>query len=232
MKSTLRTLWNDLLNFFFPEVCLLCGKLLYQGEEHICLHCYCRLPKTGFYKQISNPAWQLFLGKVHIEKAWAYLYFEKGSAVQKLVHAFKYHNRKKLAWWLGKLAAEEITRHPDAHTFDVLVPVPLHPSAQRKRGYNQTEWIAQGVHTVTGLPVQTGRLIKKTPTTSQTRHTVYDRWKNIKQAFAVEHSEELEGKHILLIDDVLTTGSTTTACAEVLLAIPGTRVSILALTIA
>lgn len=132
MKAIIKTLWNDLLNLFFPDVCLLCGKLLYQGEEHICLYCYCQLPKTGFYTHENNPAWQLFLGKVHIEKAWAFLYFEKGGFVQKLIHQLKYHNNKELAYWLGRLAAEEIVSSRNKYNFDLLVPVPLHPTAKKE----------------------------------------------------------------------------------------------------
>lgn len=227
------TIWNNLLNLFFPNVCKLCRRPLVAGEEQVCLKCLCDLPHTGYHKQTDNPVEQLFFGKNRIEHATAYLRYEKGGKVQTLIHSLKYHDNQELGYLLGRQMARELQAdHSPIGSVDLLLPVPLHPRKKRQRGYNQSEWIASGIRSVWNIPIDTRSLIRVTYTNTQTRKAVYDRWLNVRSIFQVIHPESLQGKHVLLIDDVITTGATLSACAQALSAIPGIRISILALSVA
>ena len=229
----MRTIWSNFLNLFFPNVCRLCKRPLIDGENQICLFCLCDLPRTNYHKQIDNPAEQLFFGKSQIEHATAYLYFEKGGKVQQLVHSIKYQDNKELGFILGRQMAQELVA--DASSLcdiDLMIPVPLHPKRMKLRGYNQAEWIARGIASVWGKPIDTNHLLRAENTQTQTRKTVYDRWENVHSMFKTNHPEALINKHILIIDDVITTGATLSACADALINIPDVRVSILALAIA
>ncbi|RHJ86521.1 ComF family protein [Parabacteroides sp. AM08-6] len=225
------TILNDLLSLFFPRLCMLCKLPLTKGEEHICLHCLCHLPYTRFSDNENNPVSFLFRGKVAINKASALLYYEKGGHVQRLIHSLKYYDNKELAFYMGRMAALYLQKNGLFESVDVLIPVPLHPDKQRKRGYNQSEWIAKGIHSVLNIPVDTlsVRRLKKTET--QTNKMIYERWKNVQDIFSLVQDKEIQGKHVLLIDDVITTGSTLGSCAEKLLTISRIKVSILSLAI-
>ena len=227
------TTWNNLLNLFFPNLCKICKRPLVEGEEQICLKCLCDLPHTGYHQQANNPVEQLFIGKNRIEYATAYLRYEKGGKVQSLIHSLKYHDNKELGYLLGRQIARELQAdHSPICTVDLLIPVPLHPRKKRQRGYNQSEWIARGLNTLLKLPIDTTSLRRTKETETQTHKQTYDRWLNMQNIFSVVDREVLAGKHILLIDDVITTGSTIGACAEALLTIPGVRVSVLAIAMA
>ncbi|NBH89360.1 ComF family protein [Parabacteroides distasonis] len=227
------TIWNNLLNLFFPNLCKICKRPLVEGEEQICLKCLCDLPHTGYHQQANNPVEQLFIGKNRIEYATAYLRYEKGGKVQSLIHSLKYHDNKELGYLLGRQIARELQAdHSPICTVDLLIPVPLHPRKKRQRGYNQSEWIASGIRSVWDIPIDTQSLARTTHTNTQTHKAIYDRWLNVCSIFNVIYPESLKNKHILLIDDVITTGATISACAKALSGIPGIRISILALSIA
>lgn len=223
-------IWNDLLNLFYPNLCLLCKEPLVEGEEQICLHCLCDLPRTGFFALEDNPVAQLFLGKSDFTAATAFLHYEKGGRVQKLIHSLKYYDNKELAYQLGRLAALEYKKSSLFTTTDLLLPVPLHPQRLRQRGYNQSEWIARGISSVTHQPIDVTSLRRIKKTETQTRKQVYERWQNVQHIFSLAHPEALQGKHLLLIDDVVTTGDTLIACASPLLTIPNTKVSFFGLS--
>lgn len=231
-------IWNDLLSLFFPRLCLLCRKSLVDGEEHICLACLCNLPRTRFTDYTDNAVAQLFIGKIPFQSATALFYFEKGGQVQTLIHALKYQDNKELGYYLGRLAARDLTR--EGETFftptggmpiDVLLPVPLHPRKQRKRGYNQAEWIARGISSVLQLPVDTTSVQRSKWNETQTNKQLYERWENVQDIFTITEPACLQGKHVLLVDDVITSGSTIGSCAETLLAIPDIQVSILGISV-
>lgn len=228
MRKTL----NNLLDLFFPKLCLLCNDPLIGGETHFCLKCLCNLPRTGFDYQKENPATHLFAGKAAISHAAAFLYYERGNNVQLLIHELKYNDNREIGFRLGRMAGLDYHQAIRSDLPDLLLPVPLHPGKRKKRGYNQSEWIARGVNSVLKLPFDTSSLSRIKNTDTQTRKQVYDRWQNVQETFTVTNPEALAGKHILLIDDVITTGSTLGACAEALLAVPGVRVSVLAVAIA
>ena len=228
----MKTLLNDLLNLFFPRLCLLCQTPLIKGEEHICLHCSNNLPYTHFTDLETNAACQLFEGKVPFVAATALLRFEHGGYGQKLIHSLKYHGNKELGYQLGRMAAIAYQKAGLFDTVDVLLPVPLHPERLKQRGYNQSEWIARGIQSVTGIPVDTTSVSRIKKTESQTRKQVYERQKNVENIFRLNDSEALKNRHALLVDDVITTGSTFLACAAAIQAVPDIRISFLGITIA
>ncbi|WP_459188761.1 ComF family protein [Parabacteroides sp. APC149_11_2_Y6] len=228
----MRRILNDLLNLFYPRLCLLCKKTLIDGEEQICLHCLSNLSYSHFSAIANNPATQLFAGKIPFIHATAFLLFEKGGHVQQLIHALKYYGNKELGYQLGKIAALEYINKGLFSNVDCLVPIPLHPKKQRKRGYNQAEWIAMGIQSVTNIPINTTAIRRIHSTETQTHKQVYERWKNVQSIFELSEAETLNGKHILLIDDVITTGATIEACINTLLSTPGIQISIFGLAIA
>lgn len=226
------TLWNDFLNLFFPNLCLLCHAPLIEGEEHFCLHCLFGLPFTHYEQKAENPAVLLFAGKIPVTQAAALLRYEKKGNVQQLTHYLKYKGNKELGYYLGRLAAWKIRQTPWYDTVDLLIPVPLHPRKKKQRGYNQAEWIAKGMASVLHIPVDTKSLQRCTQTGTQTRKSVYERWINVQEVFRLASPENLAGKHILLIDDVITTGATIGACAQAVFQARKVKVSIFSLAIA
>lgn len=228
MRKTL----DNLLDLFFPKLCILCNDPLVEGEEHFCLKCLCDLPRTGYDYLQENPASYLFTGKVDICHAAAFLRYEKGGHVQQLIHALKYHDDKEIGFRLGRMTGLHYRQAILSDVPDLLLPVPLHPKKRKKRGYNQSEWIARGINSVLQLPIDTTSLCRIRQTETQTHKQIYERWLNVQEIFSVTDAHALEDKHILLIDDVITTGSTIGACAEALLAVPGVRVSVIGVAIA
>lgn len=230
----MKTIWTDLLHLFYPNLCRLCRKPLVEGEEHLCLSCLCNLPYAGKVKGVSVQADQLFSGKFPFGEAFALLEYSKGSTVRQLIHDLKYHDNKSLGYWLGRWAALDLQRAGSRiGQADLLLPVPLHPRKQRERGYNQAFWIACGLQSVWNLPIETQALQRIRYTQTQTLRSSNDsRQANVQGAFAVSQPARLQNKQILLVDDVITTGSTLEACATAVLSVPGTSVSLFSLGIA
>jgi ComF family protein len=227
----LRKGWNRIAYLFFPPLCTLCKQLLLDSEKHICLSCLCNLPYADSHRQAGNLAAGLFAGKVAIQSSFSFLFYSKGNEAQRLTYAFKYYGNKHLAYQLGRQAALFLqTREPYA-SLDYLIPVPLHRTKERRRGYNQSEWIGRGVASVLAIPVHTKALVRHIPTETQTNKSPEERWANVRHAFSLEQTDDLAGRDILLVDDIVTSGATLRACAETLLAIPGIRIHTLTLAI-
>lgn len=225
MKEMPRIL-DDLLGLFYPELCVTCGERLISQEKYICMKCWFDLPVNNFHEDPENKIAQLFWGRVKIENAASFFNYRKGSKYQQLIHFIKYKGLKELGYEAGLKYGIVLADSESFRKVDIIVPVPLHPQKQRKRGYNQSEWIARGLAESMGKPLSAGNLYRKLHTSTQTRKNRFERWQNVEGIFGVKYPGEFSGKHILLVDDVVTTGSTLEASAFQLLKINNTRVSI------
>jgi ComF family protein len=174
----------------------------------------------------DNPVIRHFWGKINIVAASSYYFFHKGQKVQKLVHRLKYKGQKEIGLKVGELYGHELSESPLFCSADVIVPVPLHKSRLRTRGYNQSDFFAKGLSAAMNVPAENNLLVRNKKTETQTRKNRFSRFENVNEVFSLVNKTNIEGKHILLVDDVITTGSTLTACAEVLLRHKDTKVSI------
>lgn len=213
----MRGWWGDIADFFFPRTCLVCDRVLLHNEKHLCTHCLLNLPRTEFVHVSDNAMAQLFYGKLPVERAAAYFYFAKGSDYRRLIHHIKYDGEKECGHFLGQLFAREYAETGFFESVDCIVPVPLHRKKMRTRGYNQSEWIARGLSEETGISMCSDVLLCNTHRVSQTRKGVYERYISTRNVFELAPSSMLVGKHVLLVDDVVTTGATLLACGETLL---------------
>lgn len=225
-------LLDDFFHLFFPTLCEACSSALYQGEELVCLRCRRQLPGTGYLKHPDNGVARLFWGRVPLERAAAVYFFNKGARIQHLLHALKYRNRPDVGVLLGRWMFEEALAKGWLDDIDLLVPVPLHPKKQKKRGYNQAAMLARGFAAGSALPLEEDLLYRAEHRDSQTRKSRSARWENVKSSFALKEDKDLAHKHVLLIDDVITTGATLEACAGVLREKGHCRVSVLSVACA
>jgi len=220
------------LELVYPNQCHACGGNLVHGEELLCTGCLYELPRTNFHKTPeSNTVAELFYGITKVKFATAYYIFEKGSKFQHLIHNLKYKNAPQIGFVMGKYFGSEL-QNSVFKDIDFIVPVPLHPKKFRIRGYNQSERIGAGLSETTGIPQDTETLIRKVFTETQTKKNLEERRKNVESVFDISNPLRFRDKHILLIDDVVTTGSTLVACTDEILKIPGTTVSIACLAVA
>lgn len=226
-KNLIATYLKDFANLIFPDLCFACGESLLSYEKFICLHCEYALPKTHFEVLKDNPIEQIFWGRANINAATAFLRFEKGGRVQRLLHALKYHGQQELGVLMGEQMAESIADIRRFSAIDAIIPVPLHPKKFKKRLFNQSECLANGISKVLDVPVLNNTLIRKIFNPTQTRKSRYQRWENVDGIFELQMPKAVSGKHVLLVDDVVTTGSTLEACALPLLKDSTLRLSII-----
>jgi len=226
LKKSIMIWVNDFINLFYPNLCAACGNYLFKNEKVICTKCLYHLPKTDFHLQKHNPVSILFWGRVPIEYAAALYTFSKGSKYQKLIHKLKYHGAKEIGIELGKLLGYNLHQSEYFQEIDIIIPVPLHPKKQKIRGYNQAEVIADGISQSMKKPVVTNSLIRTVHTQSQTKKNKLERWENVDNIFGIQNREQLSHLHVLLVDDVVTTGSTLEACAHALQMADDVKVSI------
>lgn len=223
---------SDFISLLYPELCPICGKTMYKHEKIICTSCLFHLPKTGFSDMANNPVSEIFAGRVNLHSASAYLFFRKTGSVQKLIHRLKYKGDKEAGEYLSKLFGEELMKSPLFSTATCVIPVPLHPKKLKKRGYNQAEVVADGIAAGMGICVNCKTLVRATFTETQTRKARFNRWQNVEGIFQIKSPEELENQHVILCDDVVTTGSTLEACVNALQQIRNIKVSIASLAVA
>ena len=224
--------FHDFIHLLFPNLCIVCNENLQKNEQHICVRCLYEIPKTNFHLLTDNPIEKRFWGKVPIFRGTAFFYFQKGSPFQKLLHALKYKGNKEIGEVLGRYAAADLLDSPDFRDVDVIIPVPLHPKKFKKRGYNQSEWIAKGMSEILNKPQDSTTLYRVRENTTQTKKTVFERYENTEGIFELLDKNTFSGKHVLLVDDVLTTGSTLEACIKALLKTDTIKVSIFTLAVA
>lgn len=221
----LSSLINDFIDLIFPKTCLACGGDIPDIEKYICPHCWMDLPKTNYHNEQGNPVEQIFWGRIPIQYATSLFFYIKGSRYQRLIHEMKYNRKKEIGYELGKKLGNELKNSP-FELADYVVPVPLHKKKLKKRGFNQSEWIGKGIAEVLEQFLSTKNLYRAEYTTSQTKKNKYERWLNVESVFKLNDPHEFSGKHILLVDDIITTGATLEACANAVLQSENTRVSI------
>jgi ComF family protein len=223
-----------LLDLIYPRLCLVCERGLLHDELHVCMQCEYNLPKTNCFKLRQNEVYALFRPQAEISFAGSSLYFKKGGGVQELLHHIKYKDNANLARYLSALFAGDVAQFLEDNRFEIdcLVPVPIHRKKKRKRGYNQSEMISEGLAIGLKVPIESKVLQSARTKSSQTRKSRFDRWLNTSNAFRISDYEKLEGKHVLLVDDVITTGSTILRCIDELQQIPGIKISVYSLAVA
>ncbi len=217
---------SSVVELFYPPVCEACGNHLFKHESEICQLCIRRLPRTYFEKQPrDNQISAMMWGRCKVECGFSLFFYRKGELVQHLLHEIKYRGNQKLGVELGRHLAKAIMQ-ADSPLFDEIVPIPLHPKKKRIRGFNQAEVIATGMSEILRIPVNTTNVFRNTHTSSQTRKGRFERWQNVENIFKLSNSQQLKGKHLLVVDDVITTGSTMEACINQLRTVDGVQVSI------
>lgn len=207
---------GDLVALLFPNLCCGCGTSLYHGEEQLCTKCIYYLPYTDHHLHKENAAARQLWGRLPCHAVMSLLYFKKGARTQNIIHHLKYRGRKDLGIKLGGMIAQKLLMNPDYNDIDLIIPVPLHRRRERQRGYNQSLCIAQGISLVLNVPVNTHCLLRARATTTQTKKGRYKRFENMLEVFSITDLAMLKDKHVLLVDDVITTGATLEACGIVL----------------
>lgn len=222
---------KGVVNLIWPDVCEVCGCTLVKGEKVICLGCRLRLPRTNLHTQEFGLIHHRLAGRVPIERAAGYFYYYRSDPFTRLIHAAKYNGRPNVARYLAREYAGEIKDNGFFSGIDLILPVPLHRFKLWKRGYNQTEYLARGLKDATGIAIG-GNLVATRGHSTQTRKGSYMRWLNTRNIYDVVRPDELEGKHILVVDDVITTGATLLACCEAIhRSAPTATISVLTLAV-
>lgn len=217
MNSQVAEIFQDFVSLFFPNYCLGCGDPMVKGEALLCTNCLLEMPQTNYHLESENPLQKRLSLRFPVKYAVALLRFSKNGRVQHLLHQLKYRNHPEIGIALGKVCAEKIKESNLNNNFDLIVPVPLHPSRRRKRGYNQSAKFAAGISEGLSIPFSENLLVRNLKTETQTLKTKLNRWENMNGVFGMGLDTNLKGTRILLVDDVITTGSTLEACSNILL---------------
>ncbi len=217
---------KSILHLFYPETCVVCRADLSINEVVICTVCQLELPRTYYSKTNENEVEKSFYGRIPVEAATSLYYFSKRGKVQELIHQLKYKNQQKIGEFTGEILGNAMLESKRFTNLDAIVPVPLHPKKLKKRGYNQVTTFGMKLSEILAIPYLENTLVKVNATKTQTFKSRLDRSKNVDHKFDLCHKENLEGKHILLIDDVITTGATLEACCIQLLKIKNIKISI------
>ncbi len=229
---SIRSDLDALLRLFFPDVCPACSSPKEEGAGVVCTACRWEIPLTGYGTQVDNPVARKFWGHLPVAQAGSFLFFSESGRFRNLIHGFKYRGGWRLALQMGEWYGAAMAAGGLYDDVDVVMAVPLHLRRRLSRGYNQSEYLAEGIARALHKPVDFGTLRRRVNNPSQTHASVTERWENVEGIFSVRHPESLDGKHILLVDDVLTTGATLISCAEAILAVaPDARISIATLAV-
>lgn len=228
----IKTLGRSLLDMLFPRICPVCESSLLSHEKSLCTKCLLDIPITGFHLQKFNPMEQLFAGKIQFEKATGYFFYERGNPYANILHDIKYRNQPQTGRHLAAVYAKELVSCNFFTDIDCIIPIPLHHKKLVKRGYNQSEYIAKGFADSLNVPVFTDVITAVKNHESQTSKGIYERWLNTQDIFMVQNTEIIENKHVLIVDDVVTTGATLLSAATAITHVPGIKISLAALGVA
>ncbi|OLY95000.1 phosphoribosyltransferase [Cnuella takakiae] len=226
LSASFRGAGGALLHLAFPHLCAGCGSDVLSKDQQLCTVCFEQLPATSFEHHAANPVEKIFWGRLALRYGTAQYFFTKGSVIQELMHQLKYKGNKDLGLVLGKIMGSQLAATNRFREVDALVPLPLYPEKEHKRGYNQAQVLCQGIAETLGKPVLSKAVIRTHHTESQTKKSRVERWQNMEGRFLLQDEKTVQGKHLLLVDDVVTTGATLEACGRELLEVPGTTLSI------
>lgn len=229
MNAAVNNIAKSLGRLFFPQLCAGCGSDIIDNEQTICLHCNDQLPITNFHLHANNPVEKIFWGRIPVTAAASYLYFTKDSLLQQLLHQFKYKGNKEIGYFLGRQMGNAFNQSNRFCYADALIALPLFPSKERKRGYNQAAILCEGFSAATGIPFLPHAVARSVHTDTQTHKNRIERWQNMEGKFVLKDEAAIREKRIILIDDVVTTGATLEACGHELLKAPGVQLNIAAL---
>jgi len=222
-----KSLLANFLHLIFPHNCEGCGTDILNEDSFLCAKCLNELPETGFVGAALNPLEKRFYGRIKVEEAGAGFYFSKDGLLQHLINQLKYKNNRQMGHYLGKLLGYQLLATNRFNTVDALIPLPLNPKREASRGYNQSQMICEGIASVWKKPIINNAISRIIYTETQTNKTLSNRWDNVNGAFAVTNDALLMGKHIVLVDDIITTGASIEACGSELLKVEGLKLSIL-----
>ena len=228
----LKNIFSAAAHLFYPHLCMGCGSDLLRTDDLLCFHCIDELPHTGYESMPGNPVEKIFYGRMPLEAAHAGYYFAKGALIQQLIHELKYRGNKDAGLYLSRSMGEKMLLSGRFSDIDYIVPLPLAAEKEFRRGFNQAEIICNGLSGSMNIPVLRKNITRIRFTETQTKKHRAERWENVSGSFFVNSPETIAGKHILLVDDVITTGATLEACAAAISAASTTRISIAALAVA
>lgn len=221
---------EEIFQLFFPKLCSSCNGSLVKNEKFLCSNCLFHLPQTHFHLTRENPLEKVFWGRLHLHAAMAFVHFKKGGSIQQVLHEIKYKDNKELAQFIGNYYGS-ILNNANLK-YDGVAAIPLHKSKLRKRGYNQSECFADGLSQSLSIPNVSSALSRLKYTETQTRKSRFERWENVDDVFKVTIPDAIKGKHVLLVDDVITTGATIEACAKVMLELADTKLTVASIAFA
>ncbi len=233
MMNIAQKYYEGFVSLFFPQLCLACGVELPPNNEKICMACESELPKTNFHLHDNNDNvfYKRMWGRFTLRTAASLYWYNRGERTKNLIHNLKYKHQSEIAITLGQYYADYLLDAPEFQSVDVIVPVPMHPKKEKERGYNQADKFAEGLSDTFQKPWYKDALRKVTTTISQTKKGKWERIENVQNVFKINRPELLKGKHILLVDDVMTTGATLEACAIEILKVPNTQISLATIAI-
>ena len=223
---------ESLLQLVFPHICAGCGSDLLNEESQLCIRCLTALPETNFNLHANNPMEKIFWGRLPLASATAQFYFTNESLIQQLMHQLKYKGNKELGLQLGRLMGSGFKETNRFNGIDALIPLPLYPKKEKRRGFNQATILCDGISEILNIPVFKNTIIRTQHTDTQTKKGRMERWQNIEGKFELLNPASIENKHILLVDDVVTTGATLEACGSILMQAENLRLSIATLCFA
>ena len=227
---SIKEIKDSVLHLLFPHVCTGCGSDILSESSVLCMRCIDAMPETNFELHAGNPVEKLFWGRIQLNAGTAQFYFTKESLMQHLMHQFKYKGNKELGLQLGRLMGEQLLKSGN-YNVDALIPLPLFPAKEKRRGYNQASLLCKGMSEVMNIPVLDKLVTRPEHTETQTKKGRIERWKNVEGKFVVADANAIQDKRLLLVDDVVTTGATLEACGMTLLNAGNVKLSIAALCV-